>query len=83
MIYTRFESRVKIIGRCGMHKPKDFNAPVTLARVQFDDDQRIRHQFLEFLKADHGIDEIFDAYNVAPMLELKGEELKKAIQEAM
>jgi hypothetical protein len=77
------ESKLKIIGRCGMYKPLNFKSSVTLARVQFEDDQRIRHQFLEFLKADDGIVEILDAYNAAPLLELKGEELKKAIREAM
>lgn len=83
MIYTRFGNSIKIIGQCGKCKPLGFTVPVTLARIQRDEDKAIRHQFVEFLKADDGYQEIIDAYNAAPVLELKGTELDKAIQEAM
>ena len=83
MIYTRFENSITIIGQCGKHKLPEFKVPVLLARIQRNEDKAIRHQFIEFLKADGGYVEIIDAYNTAPVLELKGDELKKAIQEAM
>jgi hypothetical protein len=82
MIYTRFGEPVKVIAQCGSHTPQGFKVPVIMVRVQFDD-QRIRHQFVEFLKADKGFQEIFDSYTSAPFVHLRGGELIKAIQEAM
>ena len=63
MIYTRFENSITIIGQCGKHKLPEFKVPVLLARIQRNEDKAIRHQFIEFLKADGGYVEIIDAYN--------------------
>ncbi len=83
MIYTRFGMSVKIIGQCGQRKPGYLRVPGLLARIQYDEDEKISHMFIEFLKADGGWAEICDVYNAAPVIELKGAELKKVIREAM
>lgn len=86
MIYTRVYGEVKIIGQCGKHQPAYLGYALNLARVEiyFPDEGKtiVRHQFLNFLKADDGWKEICDAYNAAPMIELTDAELEKAFKEA-
>lgn len=88
MIYTRMGAKARVVGHCGQHTPMLYRAPVTLLKLEWLDDEtekptgKFRFYFQEFLKADGAWKEICDAAEAAPKIELKGEELKKAIKEA-
>lgn len=84
MIRTRFGAEVKIVGQCGTHQPKYLSSELALARCEmyFENGMKVRHQFINFLKADDGWQEIVEAYNAAPVVELTEAELEKAFKEA-
>ncbi len=82
MIFTRWETPIKIIADCGTQKPKGFVAPVTLCQVQGLIDQEQDYQFAEFLRATNGINEIDAAVSLAPLKELSPEELAIALHKA-
>lgn len=86
MLYTRFGTEVKVVGNCGEHKPHGFNYPITLLKIRFDfgaDGQKDGYQFAEALKADEGWQAIDAALKAAPQLILHGDELDRAIQDAL
>ncbi len=74
---------MEIVARCGRHQPEGFVVPGKLVRVRRLDDNKIRYQFVEFLCASDGAEEIFAAYDQAPSIKLEGEELAAAIEWAL
>jgi hypothetical protein len=81
MIFTRWGTPIRIIGDCGIQRPKGFVAPVTLCQVQLKDLEQ-DYQFAEFLRATNGINEIAEAVALAPLKELSPEELAIALHKA-
>jgi hypothetical protein len=86
MIYTRWNNEVKIIAQCGKLQPPYLSYPLYLARIEItfvnERQKMVRHEFINYLKADGGWNEICDAYNSAPVLKLTDVELEKAFKEA-
>lgn len=82
-IFTRWQGKVEIWARCGEHQPEDFVCPVRLVQVKREEGE-VRYQFLEFLRADEGMNEIEAAYaDCAREENLSDEALNRAIKQAM
>ncbi len=89
MIYTKMRGKVRVVENCGLHKPNGLRYPVRLLKLEWlsDDDKseptgEFRYYFMDYLRADGAWEEIVEAVDAAPVVELKGKELQKAIKEA-
>lgn len=84
MIYTRWGNPIKIIADCGKHIPLGGVVPLILVRVERQVDKKIRYQFVEFLRADEGRNEILNVLHVLPkhITVLSAEQLVTALQQA-
>lgn len=80
-IYNRWGATISIVANCGQHQPKGFVTSVTLVLVRFEDGKE-RYQFVEFLKADEGWEEVQAAVSAAPVVNLDKKILRTAIEQA-
>jgi hypothetical protein len=82
MIFTKQNSRVEVLARCGVHKVG--KGADMLVQVKFLDDphRRIRHVWSKNLKADSGEHELVATVGMAPEKRLEGADLEMAFAEA-
>lgn len=81
MIYTKWGNSVKIIRNCGKHHLSVFDAEVTLVQIEYLDDNRKGHYFLELLRADEGRQEILGSCP-SKVMKLPPAKLAKALYQA-
>lgn len=81
-IYTRQGNEIDIVGYCGHHKPPWARTHLVLTKVRFKEDGSSLHYFATNLVADGGWNEIDEAVDSAPDIELTRNELDHALAEA-
>jgi hypothetical protein len=88
MIRTKCGNTYRVIGNCGLCKPKSFNVPDTLVKLEAIDKFQeptgdIHYQFKRSLIADNGIIEINEALQNAELVNLSAPEWVIAIDQAL
>ena len=88
MIRTKTGNTYKVIGNCGLCKPKSFNVPDVLIQLEALDKYQeptgiVRFQFKRSLLADNGRNEIDEAIANAQLVSLSAAEWVIAIDQAL